>query len=97
MSREVRIDLQQYTNTSSLHEALATALGFPDYHGNNWDAFDECICDTGVSGVPCVLVLSNVSALEMRLPREAALLRCCLDNAVRERPGFSYRLEGHTG
>jgi RNAse (barnase) inhibitor barstar len=26
-----------------MHRALALALGFPDYYGNNLDALDECL------------------------------------------------------
>ncbi|MCW2813929.1 MAG: hypothetical protein JWN84_1384 [Nocardioides sp.] len=35
-----------------LHDALATALGFPDYYGNNLDALHDCLRD-----VPDGLVL----------------------------------------
>jgi RNAse (barnase) inhibitor barstar len=28
-----------------MHESLKVQLSFPDYYGNNLNAFDECICD----------------------------------------------------
>lgn len=30
---------------SALHDEVGAALQFPDYYGENWNAFDECIKD----------------------------------------------------
>ncbi|WGS17227.1 MULTISPECIES: barstar family protein [unclassified Bradyrhizobium] len=36
---------ENVTSKAALLVALATQLGFPDYFGNNWDSFQECIRD----------------------------------------------------
>jgi len=37
----VVIDLSDVRTASALNELLARKLGFPDYYGKNWDAFDR--------------------------------------------------------
>lgn len=72
MSETKTIDLSSATTATKLHETLATALGFPDYYGGNWDAFWDFI--TEERRLPEALVLEGLDALEKRLPREARLL-----------------------
>ena len=52
----------------NVFKAIAGAMGFPDYFGMNWDAFDECLND--LSWLPSsrfVIVLKNGVDL-LRLP-----------------------------
>lgn len=94
MIHSIRLDLGHFSTAQSLHEALAAALGFPDYYGMNWDAFDECISDHNVLWPgETELVLYRLEILEERLPREAKLLCDCLYDGAKSRPGFSYRFE----
>lgn len=39
----IALDGTAMTNAASFHVEAKTAFGFPDYYGNNWDAFDECL------------------------------------------------------
>lgn len=41
----VDLDGRAMTSRSAAHSELATAFGFPDHYGANWDAFDDCIGD----------------------------------------------------
>lgn len=41
--RLVIFDANQWRSAADMHRALALALGFPDYYGNNLDAFEECL------------------------------------------------------
>lgn len=35
----------QVTTDKELFAVVSTAMQFPDYFGNNWDALDECLSD----------------------------------------------------
>jgi RNAse (barnase) inhibitor barstar len=42
---EYIIDFKNIKNRYDLFEVISTAMNFPDYFGNNWDAFWDCITD----------------------------------------------------
>ena len=73
-----RLDVGAITSTAALHELLFNTFSFPDYYGNNWDAFDECIRDIPK---PAAVDVSGLFALSARLPRDAKLLTKCLTTA----------------
>jgi ribonuclease inhibitor len=80
-----RLDVGAITSTAALHELLCNTFSFPDYYGNNWDAFDECIPDIPK---PAMVDVSGLFALSARLPRDAKLLTKCLTYAQsRAAPG----------
>ena len=60
---------------SALLGKLSASLQFPDYFGNNWDAFDECISD--MEWMPAsgyVLVVSGAKQLWSNAPASAGKL-----------------------
>lgn len=72
------VDLTGIAASPVLHQYLAATFAFPSYYGHNWDAFDECIADFGPrSGV---LRIRGWDSLKNRLPRDADILRLCLDD-----------------
>jgi ribonuclease inhibitor len=79
---ELEIDVSSVVTRGELHELLARALGFPDYYGRNWDAFDECIREVEI---PASVRILGVESLQQRLPREAALF--CGLSSDRDRRG----------
>lgn len=80
------LDLTNVRSTDQLHDLLASFFGFPDYYGRNWDAFDECIADFAPAGS---LTLRGFQKLRSVLPRDADLLKQCLDDLAAEGPDIS--------
>jgi len=42
--RIISFDAGQWSSEDQMHDALKSALSFPDYYGKNLDALDECVC-----------------------------------------------------
>jgi RNAse (barnase) inhibitor barstar len=69
------LDGRAIADESTLLATLGKALDFPDYYGENWDAFEECLRDIGDHHPDgCVLVLRHARGLWKRLPRALGLL-----------------------
>lgn len=45
--KEIMIDGSAIFTSPDFHKALATALSFPDYYGNNLDALYDCLTEIG--------------------------------------------------
>jgi ribonuclease inhibitor len=43
--KHITIDCTLIPDKAALHQALAQALNFPDYYGNNLDALYDCLTD----------------------------------------------------
>ena len=43
MNNKIELNVSTINDEVELHRYLYRAFNFPDYYGNNWDAFDECI------------------------------------------------------
>ena len=73
----VTIEGHGLTTKGELLRALASALDFPDYFGENWDAFEECLrgVDRSVAGTPAVVEITAADVVRDRLPREVGLLQ----------------------
>jgi len=78
----VLIDVSEIEASAALHELLAQKLRFPDYYGRNWDAFDECFGDPDAGPQPQSVRIVGWLALARRLPRDADLLRRCIDDGL---------------
>ena len=39
------LDFSELTDYKEIHPLIKKALDFPDYYGENWDAFWDCITD----------------------------------------------------
>jgi RNAse (barnase) inhibitor barstar len=75
------VDVGAASSREELHRLLAAAFHFPDYYGQNWDAFDECIRDVEL---PARIEITGFEALRARLPREAELLQRCVGDFISE-------------
>lgn len=93
MIPKLTIVVAHFSSTQSLHEGLAAVLGFPGMYGMNWDAFRDCINNPEISVMPSLLVIRGCEILAERLPRDARLLRECLDEMTTRRPEISVQWE----
>jgi len=78
------IDLGQANSTKELHQMLASELNFPDYYGENWDAFDEVLND--LEYFKESLIFLNYGLLLLKLPRDAKLFKKCIEEFLRQYP-----------
>ena len=45
----ISIDFSDCRYTDEIHKKLKESFGFPDYYGNNWSAFWDCLSDFAIS------------------------------------------------
>ena len=67
-----RIDLIGMTSIAELHSRIKAAMQFPDYYGENWYAFWDCMTD--LVGDPLNIEIIGVEWLQNRYPTEANVL-----------------------
>lgn len=82
----MRIDLSSIYTEKQLHEILASSFNFPEYYGNNWDAFWDCICD--LTELPKTIEFSGSNHLEATLPKCFEQLKKCFCELRSEFPNF---------
>jgi ribonuclease inhibitor len=83
----VKINLSCIKNADELHSTLSAALGFPDWYGQNWDAFWDAI--TRLVEMPIKLELVGWSVFSEHLPRDAKFMRQCLTDMAIEYPDLA--------
>jgi len=67
----LRVDLKGVRDKRGLLEAIATALKFPEWFGDNWDALEDCLTDLSwLRARGYVLVLEHCAELGKHAPRE---------------------------
>jgi len=65
------IDGSAISDTETFLRAAGHAMGFPDYYGANWDAFEECITD--LAWIPArgyVLLVAHVERFRQENPAQ---------------------------
>ena len=84
--RTVYLDCRACTDRALLHQAMAAALAFPAWYGENLDALYDCLT---ALGQPVRLHLCGMAALESY----GAKLKRCLQDAAAENPKLQLQLE----
>ena len=70
---EIVIDVSNIETSLQLHRLLKEKLGFPDFYGNNWDAFWDAI--TGLVMMPDKLTFVGLGNLEKKLPWDSDIMK----------------------
>ena len=86
---EITIDLRNINSKSDLHILLAEQLEFPDWYGNNWDAFWDLIRDPDIVSMPDRLILLGFKDLSENLSKDAQVLQQCFLDLKKEYPSIS--------
>lgn len=68
----VVLDTRGATDKDSFLAAAARDLGFPDYFGGNWDAFEECVRDFAADRAPVLVVWTGAADVPQNV-RETAI------------------------
>lgn len=71
----MKINLETVENEKDLHNLLARSFGFPDFYGNNWDAFWDAI--TGLVEMPYEVEFVGSAHLKLILPQAYEHLKKC--------------------
>ena len=87
----VEIDLRPVQAGADLQRILSDALDFPGWYGMNWDAFWDTI--TGLVEMPKTLRLVGWGEINERMPRDAGIMKQCLDDMADELPELASKVE----
>jgi RNAse (barnase) inhibitor barstar len=80
------INLAAISTPKQLHGLLAQSFEFPSYYGANWDAFWDCVRDPEQSKLPPKIIFRGWAQFAERFPRDAKILRECLNDLKNRRP-----------
>jgi RNAse (barnase) inhibitor barstar len=70
----VRLDTAKITDKASFHAECGRVLGFPDFYGQNWDAWNDCMSYLRDAKAQMVGVqLGPEEVLHLELPDARAL------------------------
>ncbi len=94
--RLVRLPAGEWRTQADLHRDVAAALGFPDYYGNNLDAFNDCLHDLAVAGTAdatgTVLLLTGYDVFARREKRAAQVVLDIIATQARTAALFGHRM-----
>ena len=91
----ITLDLNECKYIDDMHQRIKTAFDFPDYYGENWDAFWDLIRGTRDN---TIVEIKGSASLPKELRKEAGKMIECLEDNVKEmaklkqrRPDFDCR------
>ena len=78
-----RLDLSRVAGKRTFLKAAAESLGFPNYFGANWDAFEDCLTDLSWHEAEgYVLLIENVEDFANGAPGEIKTARSIFEDAA---------------
>lgn len=61
----IEMDCLGWSKMDIIHASLRTALDFPDYYGDNWDALNDCLFDVAILEDGLVIVLRHFDQVKI--------------------------------
>ena len=77
----ITLDLNGCQYIDDMHHRIKTAFDFPDYYGENWDAFWDLIHGLGDN---TIVEITGMSSLPKDLKVEIGKMIMCLDDNILE-------------
>ena len=68
--RVQRLDFSGCRYVYDVHSEIKKTLDFPDYYGENWDAFWDCLTD--MAGRPLHVQIAGLDVLQRKFPEACA-------------------------
>lgn len=81
----ITIDCADIRDKAGFHAAVAKALSFPDYYGNNLDALHDCLTDIFAD---IQIQFENWRLLEEKLGSYTAAIQWAMSHAAEENPNI---------
>ena len=76
------VDFRNIKYYGEVHLLIKESLEFPDYYGENWDAFWDCIVDMAISVKPLRIEIFGLDVVERKFGKdEADIFLKCLKKA----------------
>lgn len=93
------IDFSKVEHYSEMHKVIQEALNFPDYYGQNWDAFWDCLTD--MAGRPVHIEIIGLEVIKKKFPGEEKILletlkefKHCRNDKYANQIDIKYTLDG---
>lgn len=79
--RLIELDAQNWQSFHDYLDAMKTALGSPEWHGNNVDAFLDSMVWGGINMVepPYTVRIKNTTGLRIDILEEIEILKKCIE------------------
>ena len=81
-------------NIKHLHDTFAERLYFPEFYGNNWDAFWDSI--SGIVEMPKNLTLINWKKFEKTFKKDAKILKEIIEDYNKQNSEKKIKTVGNT-
>lgn len=88
-SKCVVLNLTGCNYLGELHQRIKEAFNFPDYYGENWDAFYDLIC---MESQVKKIIITGKSEMSFKLGNQFERMCATLDDAKKHLSGFGIPL-----
>lgn len=80
-----QLDFRHVQTYGEVHKIIRAAMDFPDYYGENWDAFWDCLTD--MTGRPLHVQIAGLDVLQRKFPEACAQMLEALRDLLQQYGG----------